>query len=143
MLNFWRLLNNPRECMKCLFQKRVDSRQLCCYFNKITSLQTSSWQVSELFQKALRQHFSWSLFLLKSEFLDCRPSTLEKKRQLSKGFFLNIFFFLITSRKVSAVQFLKKGAPLRIFSPMFSKFLQQLFQSTLMKRSMTGFGSEK
>ena len=46
-----------------------------------------------------------------------------------------------TSRKVSAVLFLKKKAPLRIFFPIFLKDLLQLFQSTLMKRSMTEFGS--
>ena len=79
--------------------------------------------------------------MLQSEFLDCRTLTLEKKRQLCKGFFLNIFFFVITSRKVSAVYFLKKGAPLCIFPTMFSKVLLQLFQSTIMKWSMTKFGS--
>ena len=65
-----------------------------------------------------------------------------KKRKVSKGFFLNIYFFVITSRKLSysAVLFLKKKAPLRIFA-MFFKLLLQLFQSTLMKRSMTEFGS--
>ena len=66
---------------------------------------------------------------MKLEFLDCRPLTLEKKRKLCKGFFLNIYFFVITSRKVSAVLFLKKKAPLRIFSLCFWNFCCSYFKA--------------
>ena len=44
------------------------------------------------------KRFPWSLFLLKSEFLDCKPLTLAKKGQLYKGFFLNICSIVITTR---------------------------------------------
>ena len=36
---------------------------------------------------------------------------------------MNIYFFVITSRKVSAVLFLKKKAPLRIFPYVFETFV--------------------
>ena len=75
------------------------------------------------FSERAQKHFSWILFLLKLEFLDCRRLALEKKRKLCKGFFLNIYFFVITSRKESAGLFLKKKASLRIFSYVFKTFV--------------------
>ena len=41
----------------------------------------------QLFQNTQRKHISWSLYLLKSEILDCRAVTSVKKRQLCKYFF--------------------------------------------------------
>ena len=58
-----------------------------------------------LFQNAFKKHFSWSRFLLKSEFLDCRPLTLEKKRQLSKGFlFFSIWVFNHDHLRIKGLQ---------------------------------------
>ena len=41
---------------------------------------------SQLFQNTQRKHFSWVLYLLKPDFLDCRAVALEKKGQFRKNF---------------------------------------------------------
>ena len=120
-LIFPRVSNTPEKYMKSFF------------------LEASMFQI--VFQNALKKHFSWSLFLLKSKFLDCKRLILLKKGQLYKAFFFSFFSFVIATRNVSVVQFLEKRAPLRMFLQMFSEVLLQLFQSTLTKRSMTEFGS--
>ena len=119
-LIFPRVPNTPEKYMKSFF------------------LEASMFQI--VFQNALKKHFSWSLFLLKSKFLDCKR-ILAKKGQLYKAFFFSFFSFVIATRNVSVVQFLEKRAPLRMSLQMFSEVLLQLFQSTLTKRSMTEFGS--
>ena len=40
----------------------------------------------QLFQKTERKHFSWGPFLLKSEILGCRPTTLEKQNSFANNF---------------------------------------------------------
>ena len=44
----------------------------------------------QLFHNTQRKHFSWRLYLLKSEILDCKAVALEKKGQYRKHF-LGIF----------------------------------------------------
>ena len=40
----------------------------------------------QLFQNIEKEHFSWGLFLLKSEILSCRPTTLKKKKSFANNF---------------------------------------------------------
>ena len=50
----------------------------------------------QLFQNTQRKHFSWSLYLLKSEILDCRTAMLEKKGTVLERFFGNFWIFIIS-----------------------------------------------
>ena len=105
----------------------------------------------QLFQNTERKHFSWGLFLLKSEILGCRSTTLEKKNSFANTFkeflkFWNILFFLTSSRIVSAVgcriysiNCIKKDLYYILFSEYFPKFSVQLFQNTLINLSVVEF----
>ena len=99
----------------------------------------------QLFQNTHRKHFSWSLYLLKSEILDCRAVALEKKGQFRKDFFwifeILELSFLSTSRMYqsgcSFVDYLRATllhTPLDMFFfDNFSKCSVLLFQKILMK----------
>ena len=71
----------------------------------------------------LSEAFFLEPIFIKVEISGLQTVALEKKRKLSKGFFLNIYFFVITSRKESVVLFLKKKAPLHIFPYAFETFV--------------------
>ena len=101
---------------------------------------------------------SCSLFLLKSEILDCRAVTSEKKGQFCKDFFgifeilddpflsehfqksiYNRFFSPIVSCRLYSCNFIKKELHYLCFRGYFPKILVQLFPNTVEKSTVTEF----
>lgn len=110
-------LKIPWKIYKTTFQNHADSIQSSCYFNKMSLLQTFSWQVSNYFREQSQE----TLFL-ESDFVKVRSSGLqacnvkEKGAVLHKGLFeiseiQNTLFFLSTSKKyLSTMELLVRQA---------------------------------
>ena len=76
--------------------------------------------ISELFQNALRKHFSWSLFLSKSEFLDCKPLSLEKKgAPLQRVLFEHHFLCDHFQKGICSVLSMKESSTTYVFLDVF------------------------
>ena len=76
--------------------------------------------ISELFQNALRKHFSWSLFLSKSEFLDCRPLSLKKKgAPLQRVLFEHHFLCDHFQKGICSVLSMKESSTTYVFLDVF------------------------
>ena len=76
---------------------------------------------------------------IEGEFLDCKPLTLEKKAAMQRVLFE--YLFLCDQFQKSICSISEKESSTMYFFPMFLKVLLKLFQSTLMKRSITEFSS--
>ena len=100
----------------------------------------------QLFQNTYRKYFSWNLFLLKSQILDCKPETLEKKAQFCKDLFkvfkileyplfsghfqricicIEAFSPVVSCRLSVFLQFYKKRTPLHEFFWIFAKVFHE------------------
>ena len=80
--------SNSRKIYEAIYQQPRDFRQQSCCFNEIDFNIDLFWTHSQLFENTLRKHFSQSLFLLRSEVLECTSVTIE-----TKGLFWNFVNF--------------------------------------------------